>query len=137
MASVETLAGNVAAGLIGPDETAWLKAGIAGWLSAGGAVPLETCLHLPRTASAMDRAARNMHLRAAWLMTKPSEPWLKSVALERELKEFEARVWPRWKSDDSLMVGGSEMRLALYAAKKTGAHIPTTARHLHRLCHQV
>lgn len=133
----ETLAGNVAAGRIGPTEAEALQRGFEAWLSAGGALSLERCLKLPTSTKAMARAERDKWLVCAWRLIDEAGPWLKSVALCKELQTFEARIWPAWRGGDAPPPGASELRSALFRVLKTGARVPGTAQQIHNVCAQI
>ncbi|MDZ4254845.1 MAG: hypothetical protein U1A72_19920 [Sulfuritalea sp.] len=134
MNQAESFASNVAAGRIGPAEIAQLQKGFSGWLASGGAVPLETCLHLPQTVKGFARANRDAWLRRAWQLTDANEPWLKSCALATELADFSARIWPEWKKGGGPPERASALRSALFMAMKTGARIPASSMRLHTIC---
>lgn len=134
MSEAGLFASNVAAGRIGPAEIAQLQRGFSGWLVSGGAVPLETCLHLPQTKKGFARANRDVWLRRAWQLTDANEPWLKSCALAAEMADFAARIWPEWGKDNRPPERASALRSALFWAMKTGARIPASPMRLHTIC---
>ncbi len=56
----------LASGRVDAADVAWLSKGFSAFLAAGGALPLERCLGLPRNDCALRRACRDYWLRRAW-----------------------------------------------------------------------
>jgi len=120
-----------------PAAADWLTAGVAGFLDGE---PLALALGLaaagPGHASARHEflaRVRDHHLYEAHRLTGGPSPWSRSLALAREIRRFEATVWPRWRHCDAPPEGASGLRRALFAAFKTGLEIPGSPRQLARI----
>lgn len=114
--------------------TTLLLHGIRTYLNAGSELDLARCIGLP-TPAAKNKFAqlkRDYWLcKAAGQLTAASR-WERSVALQRELNEFLARVWPHCQGKPPPDTPG--LRACLFrAVAAMPKKIPTTIRHLHRI----
>lgn len=128
------LARNIASGHIGSCESDWLRSGFSAWLGNSGSLQLDRCLHLPTSHKKMARAERDRHLREAWDLLDDASPWRKSVCLAEEIKKFETRIWPAWKSYQAPPQGASELRKLLFMAMRSGASMPSTVQQVNNIC---
>ena len=133
-----------------PIESAWLELSVAAlaqgrpvpaaaarWLADGlvaykAGVPLERALGLSgqrgeRTVrDHARRASRDAALRTAWTaMPSPVEDWSRAAALGAALRREPGLPPPR---------AADHFRLALRRALAAGAHIPTSAQQLIKIC---
>ncbi len=58
-------------------------------------------------------------------------PWERALQLERAVRRFRTRIWPRCRLDPSVAMGPADE--ALHRAFRTGRQIPGTARRLYDL----
>jgi hypothetical protein len=116
------------------EDLAWLSKGFSAFLGAGGALPLERCLGLPRNDSALRRACRDYWLRKAWkaLRTEMS-PWRRSEKLAIAVRDFQSRQWVRWRALDDVPPFASELEAALFQAFRSAERVPRTAMQLHNI----
>lgn len=116
--------------------TALLMHGIRTYLNAGGDLDLARCIGLP-TPAAKNKFAqlkRDYWLCMAAGQLTAASRWERSVALQRELNEFLARVWTHCQSKDEPPPETSGLRACLFrAVAAMPKKIPTTIRHLHRI----
>jgi hypothetical protein len=108
----------------------WARAGMATWLRAGGRIPLERCLRLPKTPAKLRQAIRDSHLRQAASLIDASTPYARARALEREIAAFMRCAWPAWRECSSPPPGTSRLREALFHALKAGDEAALSARQL-------
>jgi len=124
----------LANGRAGADDIAWLSKGFSAFLGAGGSLPLERCLGLPRKDSALRRACRDYWLRRAWkALREETSPWRRSEKLAVAVKDFESRRWPRWRILSMPPGNASELELALLEAFRSTERVPRTAMQLHNI----
>jgi hypothetical protein len=113
------------------------------WFLAGETRPFAD--YLPGVAG-HDRRHQKLARRDYWLirahgLCDGGTPWLKSVALEREIGRFERCIWPSWCELEAPPGGASELRIALFNAFKVacrmnrvrGNGIPATARRIDQI----
>ena len=110
---------------------AWLRDGIKEYLDGQG--PLDGCLRLRRAgwsaSLAHRRMVRDRHLRAACLILKGDHQ-----LLAEHIVRFQTRVWPRCRSMSSPPASASELQRCLFAAFQAGITVPSSSRHLSRIC---
>jgi hypothetical protein len=124
----------LANGHAGADDLAWLSKGFSAFLGAGGSLPLERCLGLPRNDSALRRACRNYWLRRAWkALREETSPWRRSEELAVAVRDFQSRRWPRWRMLSTAPANASEVELALLEAFRSTERVPRTAMQLHNI----
>lgn len=113
------LAWNVAAGAFTQDVQERLRRGFAAFVDAGGVVPLERCLRLPKTNAGVRRAQRNRWLAEVAKATDAPNTWARCVATSRALETFLSRgAWPAWKHLQDPPAGTSQLRTALFYTAK-------------------
>lgn len=121
-----------------PADSARFVLGVRSWLNEG--IPLEVALGLngsqgrESARTRYRRAVRNRYLREAHVLCEGDSPWKRSVSLEREVKQFILRIWPRWRSLDAPPVESSELRRALFNAMQQKGTLPESTRALHDIC---
>lgn len=116
----------------------WVIRGVGAHLERG--IALETSLGLGggsagrrRARTRWQQSARNAHLRRAHSLREGATPWMRSVALEREITRFLGILWPHWRDLDAPPDGASKLRRCLWHARRLG-NLPGTARALHAIC---
>lgn len=124
----------VAVGRVEADEVAWLKKGFSAFLAAGGALPLERCLGLPRNDCALRRTCRDYWLRRAWnALSEELSPWRRSERLAMLIRNFRTRYWGRWRLLDEPPKIASDVERSLFHAFRSSERVPQTAMQLHNI----
>ncbi|MDP3797402.1 MAG: hypothetical protein Q8R06_09665 [Polaromonas sp.] len=96
-----------------------LQRGFAVFLDAGGAVPLERCLRLPRSTIGFRRTQRDRWLIELARSTEGKTARAKCVAISTELNTFLARgSWHAWRDMQDPPAGTSRLRVVLFYAAK-------------------
>lgn len=127
------LAGQIAAGTLDDAAIKWITKGFSAWVCGGGAIPLERCLHLPKTERKVRLAERNYWLAKAAMETNSPSPWAAAVRVQDELGTFISRgPWRVWSGLDKPPAGASELRTALFHVAKINRGRPLTARQISR-----
>jgi len=131
------LAQRIARGELGPDEQAWLAKAFSAFIAAGGALPLERCLGLPRNDYSFRRASRDYWLRLAWKSLEGSlSPWQRSEELAASIREFRTRRWARWRSLEEPPIYAEQAESALFWAFRSSERVPSSAMQLHNIACQ-
>ncbi len=126
----------VASGRPSAADLAWLSKGFSAFLAAGGALPIERCLGLPRNDSALRRACRDYWLRRAWKAVGDDlSPWRRSERLATMVRNFRSRQWARWRTLEAAPKVASEVEFALFQAFNSAERVPETAMQLHNIAH--
>jgi len=126
----------VASGRPNAADLAWLSKGFSAFLAAGGALPIERCLGLPRNDCALRRACRDYWLRRAWKAVGDDlSPWRRSERLATMVRNFRSRQWGRWRTLEAAPKMASEVELALFQAFNSAERVPETAMQLHNIAH--
>jgi len=126
----------VASGRSTAADIAWLGKGFSAFLAAGGALPMERCLGLPRNDCALRRACRDYWLRRAWkALDDDLSPWRRSEKLATSVRNFRSRQWVRWRALDSAPKTASDVEFALFQAFHSSERVPETAMQLHNIAH--
>jgi hypothetical protein len=113
------LAWNVAAGAFTQDVQERLQRGFAAFVDAGGVVPLERCLRLPKSNTGVRLAQRKRWLAEVAKATDAPSTWARCVATSRALETFLSRgVWSAWKHMQDPPAGASQLRTALFYTAK-------------------
>jgi hypothetical protein len=124
----------VANGRVDADDIAWLSKGFGAYLAAGGALPLERCLGLPRNDCALRRACRDYWLRRAWkAFEEELSPWRRSQKLAAAVRDFQSRQWLRWRTLQEAPPLAGELEVALFQAFRSSERVPHTAMQLHNI----
>jgi hypothetical protein len=124
----------LANGRLEAEDLAWLTKGFSAFLGAGGTLPLERCLGLPRNDSALRRACRDYWLRRAWnALRNEGSPWRRSEKLAVAVRDFQSRQWVRWHSLSQIPSSASELEVALFEAFRSAERVPRTAMQLHNI----
>ncbi|HKJ77736.1 MAG TPA: hypothetical protein VKA64_11085, partial [Gammaproteobacteria bacterium] len=128
-----------------PEEAvAWLVDGLTEHLEEG--TPLEQALGLGG-GQGQDKARtrfrllrRAFHLRQAWELCDGEGPTDKSRELDRQVRRYEANIWPRQQHLAAPPAGSSQLRAQLFHAFKAAPvkddgqpRIPAF-RQLHEIC---
>lgn len=120
-----------------PKLARWITAGVDEYLGGSDRRTLEHCLELkslgrgqpsPRRTWAKER--RDEALRSAFDLVEGNSPTAKCDALARHIRDFTARMWPRWQTLPEPPAGSSQLRCRLWDAAKTGEPLPTNWRRL-------
>ena len=126
----------VASGRPNAGDIAWLSKGFSAFLAAGGALPMERCLGLPRNDCALRRACRDYWLRRAWkALDEDLSPWRRSEKLATVVRNFRSRQWVRWRTLDAAPKVATEVEFALFQAFHSSERVPETAMQLHNIAH--
>lgn len=111
----------------------WFADGVRRYL--GGGIGLDQALNLKTSGwSAPTRhayAKRDEHLRRACDLLGGD-----THALADEITRFELRTWPRWKHLGTVPDMAAPVQVELFAAFATQVRIPSSPRHLARICTQ-
>lgn len=128
----------LASGRVEAEDVAWLSKGFSAFLTAGGALPLERCLGLPRNDSALRRACRDYWLRRAWQTLDESlSPWQRSKQLAAVVRKFRMGRWAHWRTLEDPPILASETELAVFEAFRSSERVPQSAMQLHNIaCRQ-
>lgn len=112
-----------------PDAVARLCAGLRTWWNAGGAVPLDRCLGLPRKPETVRLMLRDDYLRAAAACMPRSGPWTTASTLHQAARIFMLRKWPCWCDlPDPPERADDVERLLWRAARAGGGRLPGARR---------
>lgn len=76
---------------------------------------------------------RNRALRAAWALCDGETDWDRSRELARQIRRFEALVWPHWQVLADPPSDASHLRQHLHRAFQCGL-VPSSDSHVHDLC---
>ncbi len=116
------------------DLQRWLYIGIDKFMEGQS---LDVALNLSVDDTAFNIAVRDRHLQQAAEYLEPvsTSPWLKAVALSREITTFELHIWPRWKMLVDIPRKSSGLRRHLFHARRIQT-LPKSARQLHRILTQ-
>ncbi len=111
----------IAAGIATDADRAWLQAGMATWLRAGGELSLERCLKLNgrRRGVLAQRDELLLELRDA---VGGPEAMLRSIAY------FTVTSWPRWRGLAVAPAGASYLQRIAFDLLNLRCPIPTTSR---------
>ncbi len=113
------LAWRVAAGQFNESVLDTLQRGFAAFVDAGGAVPLERCLRLPRSNARFRLAQRDRWLVEVARSIGGITSWARSAAVSNELDTFLARgAWRAWRDMQDPPAGTSNLRVALFYTAK-------------------
>ena len=127
----------VASGRPNSADIAWLSKAFSAFLAAGGGLPMERCLGLPRNDCALRRACRDYWLRRAWnALEDDLSPWRRSERLAAAVRNFRSRQWVRWKTLEAAPKMASDVEFALFQAFNSSERIPETAMQLHNIAHR-
>lgn len=105
----------IGSGGVSPAALTWLAAGFRRHRFCRGTLSLDRCLGLPGAAS-LRIALRNVYLVKAAAAIKGKYDYPHAVALLAEIRTFRERHWPKWRSDQVLPPGTSELRSNLFLA---------------------
>ena len=108
-----------------PPTFAWLSKGFSAFLAAGGALPLERCLGLPRNDCALRRACRDYWLRRAWqALDDDLSPWRRSEKLAAVVRKFRMGRWVQWRTLEDAPILANEVELAVFEAFRSSERVP-------------
>lgn len=118
------------------DTARWFQSGVDAFLSGEETRSLDTLLGL--TSPGVGRLSpkreflkqqRNQFLKQAFNLTDEGKPKVRRCEeLAIMVKEFEARIWPAWRTKEEPPECSSELRKLLFLAKRTGEPLPTQWR---------
>ena len=125
MSVLDLLLKSVRGDLTDEDAAHWLRCALQRHCDG---LPLDRALEID--GASLIRA-RNLALcEASDILTGAMviTPWERALQLERAVRRFRTRVWPRCKLDPGVVMGPADE--ALHRAFRTGRQIPGTARRL-------
>ena len=126
----------LASGRVEAADVAWLSKGFSAFLAAGGALPLERCLGLPRNDCALRRACRDYWLRRAWqALDDDLSPWRRSEKLAAVVRKFRMGRWVQWRTLEDAPILASEVELAVFEAFRSSERVPQSAMQLHNIAY--
>lgn len=126
----------LASGRVEPDDVAWLSKGFRAFLGAGGALPLERCLGLPRNDCALRRACRDYWLRRAWqALDDDLSPWRRSEKLAAVVRKFRMGRWVHWRTLEDAPILANEVEVAVFEAFRSSERVPQSAMQLHNIAY--
>lgn len=127
------LEASIVAGEFPPEVRAELQRAFKARAESEGAISIERALRLP-CGDRRRQLARNGHLRRAYALCRSETSRARAQDLEREIRAF-FRVVQHVAADGTLAGKAlSELRAALLAAYRQGAGLPSSWRHLLRIC---
>jgi hypothetical protein len=110
-------------------ETAdWFKNGVERYLVNRKRPSLEKSLDLaspgpgkPEPRRRFTKAERNRLIKEAFDLLDPKQsPTTRCDYMAKEIRDFQARIWPQWMANDTPPANSSEFRQLLFMAMKTG-----------------
>jgi len=124
-----------------PDVAEWFQSGLNRYLSSRECRSLDEALGIgstgrgkPSERSRYGKTLRDNLLRQAYDRIDPDgKPTTRCDGLASEIRDFEARFWPRWEGLEEPPAGCSELRRLLFMAKRTGEPLPTGWRTIYRV----
>jgi hypothetical protein len=126
----------LASGRFEAADVAWLCKGFSAFLAAGGALPLERCLGLPRNDCALRRACRDYWLRRAWqALDDDLSPWRRSEKLAAVVRKFRMGRWQHWRMLEDAPILASDVELAVFEAFRSSERVPQSAMQLHNIAY--
>ena len=126
----------LASGRVEAEDVAWLSKGFSAFLTAGGALPLERCLGLPRNDCALRRACRDYWLRRAWqTLDDDLSPWRRSKELAAVVRKFRMGRWAHWRTLEDAPILASETEFAVFEAFRSSERVPESAMQLHNIAY--
>jgi len=126
----------LASGRVEADDVAWLSKGFRAFLGAGGALPLERCLGLPRNDSALRRACRDYWLRRAWqALDDDLSPWRRSEKLAAVVRKFRMGRWMQWRTMEDAPILATDVEIAVFEAFRSSERVPQSAMQLHNIAY--
>ena len=105
------LAWRIADGQFNESVQLALQRGFSAFVDAGGAVPLERCLRLPRSAAGFRLTQRDRWLVEVARSTEGKTAWARCVAVSQALDVFLSRgSWHAWRDLQDAPPGTSNLR---------------------------
>jgi len=93
----------------------WLSGGFRAAMDAAGAVPLERCLHLPRSPKKFRKMQRDRWLVDLVRATEAPSSWARAKSVSEQLDTFLSRgPWRAWSDLKDPPPGTSNLRTALF-----------------------
>ncbi len=107
----------VASGCLLSSDLKWLSDAFSSWVKADGDIPLERCLHLPTTQTAMRLMKRDRWICEAISLLPEREVWPASTRLAAEWNEFIARgPWRFWRGESDPPADAAPLSRCLFYA---------------------
>jgi len=119
-------------------DRALLQKGFDIYLNAGGEIPLERCLGIPKTHTAWRKLRRDSWLRQAASLIDADGTTTGSQKLEAEWNKFISRgAWNAWRDDPEPPADASLLSVALFWATRYNRSQSLTARQIARIAGQI
>lgn len=130
-------ASRIAAGQADGSALRWAQRGFAAFVRAGGAVPLERCLGLPRSERGVRMMRRNYWLAEAAKQLRSQSLWLCANDLAEELDRYLSRgPWGACRHLSEPPEGTSALRSALFHVAVANEGKSLSAKQIHRVLRQ-
>lgn len=121
-------------GVASPFELECLRGRVSAFLGCHGAVPLETCLRLPKTMTGWRKSRRNGWLMKAAELVDAEGGTTGSQKLEAEWNTFISRgPWQAWRDDSEPPVGAPPLAEALFWATRFNRSESLSAKQIERI----
>jgi hypothetical protein len=121
-------------GVLDADATRWVQRGFLTWIRSDGEIPLERCLHLPRTSKQLQRLRRDDAIRDAGRLLDAPTSYALAKEVERELCQFiERGPWRHWRALGAAPEQSSKLRAALFVAVKCNDGESLSVKQLQRI----
>jgi hypothetical protein len=124
-----------------PSTAKWFQRAVHQYLTGGNQQTLEKCLGLtspgagkPKLATSYRKRLRDEMLQQAFKqISQEHSVTVRCEQLAKDVKDFEARIWPLWRDLEAPPARCSELRRFLFLAAKTGEPLPTNWRTVYRV----
>lgn len=119
-----------------PEVAEWFSAGLMAYFNGARldealALNAEPCRRRPSTEYAT--RLRNRHIcRAGEIALPDAGPSARAERLAREIRDFQSRLWPRWRGNPNPPQGASALRSELFVARTYHA-LPESPRQLYEI----
>jgi hypothetical protein len=114
------------------EAASWAAGALRVWLASNGELDLPRCFGLPSSAKRVRTMLRDVWINEAARYIDEPTLWKKAVALAAEIKRFETRLWPCWKSGKLPPQRATPVEACLFFARQHDA-LPGTARQVRNI----
>lgn len=123
-----------ATGVADFDSLQWLQRGLQAWIRCEGSVPIERCLHLPRTGKQLRRLRRDQAIRDAGRLLDAPTAYALAQEIAKELDQFiERGPWRHWRELGAPPDQHSKLRAALFTVAKCNEGESLSVKQLQRI----